>query len=144
MDINVGISIVAAIVSVLSVVYAIRMADQARRANRIALYPRQIEIFRAFREIGGSLTNHGVEIPKAVVLDFYKHVEDSNFVFSSDPRVHNELEAFYRGLDELVELQRRTDPASIQKASSTLEDCEARKLRIQDLLESVLRKVGNV
>jgi len=144
MEISVGISIVAVLVSVLSAIYAHRTASQARRANRIALYPAQNEIFRAFREVGGSLTSHGVEIPKTVVLHFYKHIEDSKFVFSSDPQVHNELEAFYRGLDELIELQRRTDSVSVQKALSMVEACEARKLRIQELLESVLCKAGDV
>jgi hypothetical protein len=144
MEISVGIALLGLLVAVLSAVYTKRTADQARHANRIALYPARNEIFRAFREVGGTLTAHGVDIPKAAVLDFHTHVEASKSVFSSNPRLHEELEAFYRSLDELVELQRRSDPASVQKALRTLEDCEARKVRIQELLESVLPEVGDV
>ena len=144
MDVSVGISLLALLVAGLSALYTKRTAEEAHQTNRIALYPARNEIFRAFREVGGNLTAHGTEIPKPVVLDFYKHVEASKFVFSSKPQVPKELEAFYRGLDELVELQRRTDPVSNKKAFSTLEDCEARKLRTQKLLESVLREAGDV
>jgi hypothetical protein len=142
--ISLVLSVLSFVVALFAVIYAKRQANQMRQANRIALYAGRMEIFNSFREVGRMLTGNGAEIPKPAVIDFYKHVEASKFVFSREPQVHGELEAFWRALDELVELQRRSDPASRQKALSVVNDCEIRKSRIHDLLESVLRKVGDV
>ena len=128
--ISLVLSVLSFVVALCAAIYAKRQALQMRQANRIALYAGQMEIFNAFREVGRSLTGNGAD-PKPAVIDFYKHVEASKFVFSREPQVHGELQAFWQALDELVELQRRTDPASKQKALSVVDDCEIRESELR-------------
>jgi len=81
------------------------------------------------------LTAAGVDIRKNEV-NFYPFVEESKFLFSK--KIHQEMEALWRGVDEIVELQRRPTESSV--AQARLQECERRILRIKEIMQPYLRQ----
>jgi hypothetical protein len=111
----------------------------ARQAKRTALYPEGLKVFQAFREVQRALTGHGVDIDRRVVVEFCsRYCDESRFVFG--PEIQQEMAAFCRGLDELLELQRR--PSESDVAQARLHECETRALRIRKLMDTALSQKG--
>ena len=88
---------------------------------------------------GMDWTGYGVDTDRKVVVEFSsKYCDESRFLFGPD--IYQELMAFCRGLDELLELQRRPSESGV--AQARLHDCENRASRIRKLMDAVLRQEG--
>lgn len=80
-DLSAFIAFGAALIALLSAIYARRQADAAKRANRIAIHGHRLDVYSALVRYRAHLASHGANVSADEVWKFAEAVDASEFYF---------------------------------------------------------------
>ena len=96
---------VAIVISIISAVFAIWSWREAKKANKISIHPKQIEIYDAFNELILYVEQEGMSLKAEEVAKFYKISQ--NVVFYFDEIFAKQLNRYFDVCWELADLNRK-------------------------------------
>ena len=100
MRIEIAVSLLALLISLLSAVYARRSVLQAKQANRIALHDRKLEVLNAFRQFRTALHTSGQDFEAADLFPLLNAPEKAKLYF--EPALVAELKQYSAAGYELL------------------------------------------
>ena len=100
MSIEVAVSLLALLISLLSAVYARRSVSQAKRANLIALHDRKLEVLNAFKQFRTALHINGQDFEIADLFPLLNAPEKAKLYFM--PALVTELKQYSAAGYELL------------------------------------------
>ena len=100
------IAIIAALVAILSALYARWSWHEAKRANKISLLQHQREIWDAFYELKMHMTQKAQFAEQHEVSKFYYHSRNAKIYFPRD--VSGDIEKYYTACFEISDIHRKT------------------------------------
>lgn len=96
---------IAIFISIISIIIALWSLKESKKANKISIHPKQIEIFNAYNELKMHADQEGMSLKVEEVAKFYKISQISEFYF--DEVFAKQLNRYYDICWKLADLNRR-------------------------------------
>lgn len=107
------ISLVAIFISILSALYARRAANEASKANEIALHNEKLKIFKGILELRGKVMAQGVDIKEHELFSFYEYVQLSEFYYNHS--IHEQVKDYFDCVQNIVILRSQWEVAESEE-----------------------------
>jgi len=128
--ISLVISLVAIFISILSALYARRAANEASKANEIALHNERLKIFKAILELRGKVMAQGVDIKEYELFSFYEYVQLSEFYYNHS--IHEQVKDYFDCVQNIVILRSQWEVAESEERKQLVEKTHQMRTQSQE------------